>query len=375
MSSTLLKCELEERPSQGHALVLAGALTSTTANTFSLKARKGLSKAKGTLTLDLNALEDIDSAGAAAILSLWRHAQEMKLKLVVEGASEDIQDRLDHFVVDDHSDKDVNKPNPGVFERLGDWGLNAWDIAISLLLMASDTTAEAFIGALKPRKLRWGEFTLQMARIGSNALGTVGLITFLVGLTLAFQSAHQLRQFGAAMFVADLTAVAMFREMGPLMTAILVAGRSGSSIAAEIATMKVSEELDALEVMGIPFIRFLGLPRLLAMIVVMPMLVIMANLIGILGGLFVGVLYLDLSVLPYLSASLDALGPKDLTMSIVKALTFGWGIAIIALNQGVSVQGGAQEVGTATTSSVVQSLFFIILMDAAFSILFYVVLE
>lgn len=339
-----------------------------------LKAIRGLSLSKNQqLILHLNALSEIDSAGVACLFHIWQVHQKKGISVSLDEIPPSIQEQLSLFRI--HPQKAAEKKGgPSIFERAGDAALKGLDNALALLVLASDTSAELVTSLVKPKRIRWPALVEQMSHIGSQGLGTVSLITFLVGLTLAFQSAHQLRQFGAAIFVADLTAVAMMREMGPLMTAILVAGRSGSAIAAEIATMKVSEELDALEVMGISFNQFLATPRVLAMLIVMPLLVIMADLIGIGGGLVVGLGYLDLSLGPYLSQTLDALGSKDLIMSLSKAMVFGWGIALIGLHNGLQVREGAQEVGTATTSSVVQSLFFIIIMDALFSILFYVVL-
>jgi phospholipid/cholesterol/gamma-HCH transport system permease protein len=214
----------------------------------------------------------------------------------------------------------------------------------------------------------------QSIDIGSRAIGIVGLITFLVGLTVAFQSAHQLRQFGAAIFVADLTAVSMVREMAPLMTAILVAGRSGSSIAAEMATMQVSEEVDALTVMGMDPISYLAVPRLLAIVLTVPLLTVLADVLGMLGGFLVGVGYLDIAWNAFLNQMLDAIGPWDLISGLLKSLVFAYGIGLIGLFYGFRVRGGASEVGRTTTASVVAAIFFIIVADCVFSVLFYVVL-
>jgi len=233
---------------------------------------------------------------------------------------------------------------------------------------------QAIFAVFRPWRLRRAALIEQASLMGSQALGIVGLITFLVGLTLAFQSAYQLRQFGAAIYVASLTAISMVREMGPLITAIIVAGRSGSSITSEVATMKVNEEIDAMQVMGIPFVDFVAVPKLLALVCMVPLLTLMADFLGILGGWVVATTYLDLSSRPYLQATIDALRFKDLVTGMVKSLSFAWGIGLIGLYYGMQVQGGAQEVGKATTASVVSSIFFIIVADSVFSILFYVVM-
>ena len=162
--------------------------------------------------------------------------------------------------------------------------------------------------------------------------------------------------------------------MGPLITAILVAGRSGSSITAEVATMQVGQELDALQVMGIPFLDYVAIPKVIAMVAMVPLLTMLADVLGILGGWVVGTVYLDIAPQPYLQRTLDALVTKDLITGLIKSVVFAWGIALIGLFYGVQVRGGAQEVGRATTASVVSAIFFIIVADSLFSILFYVVM-
>lgn len=368
-----LRCSRAEAPAGQSRLVLQGALDRRGVSSLLDAVEAAWPKPPHTLSLDLSAVDAIDGSGAAALLHLWRVAERRGVPLHIEHVPEPVRAKLALFRVEEHPPRPPTQP-PGLIEGAGEAGIKLGQGALALLVLASDTTAELLHDTIAPRRVRWAELFHQLSLIGSQGLGTIGLITFLVGLTMAFQSAHQLRQFGADIYVADLTAVAMMREMGPLMTAILLAGRSGSAIAAEIATMKVSEELDALEVMGIPFVQFLAMPRLLATLIAMPLLVILADLIGIAGGMLVGVSYLDISPGPYLAETISALGPKDLIMSLSKAVVFGWGVALIALFNGLQVRGGAQEVGRAATSSVVQALFFIILSDAAFSILFYVVL-
>lgn len=366
--------EVTTPSTQTRRLIWRGPLHGAQAPDLLTTLEKSWPSSGGSIVIDLAACTSLDSLGAAALLTCWRRSTSRKVDLKIEGASEDVLRALTLFRVDDEA-KPATPATVPVLEGLGQDALSTWEELVQLFSLAADSVFEMVHILRHPSRLSGSNLIQQMSLIGAQALGTVGLITFLIGLTLAFQSAHQLRQFGASIFVASLTAVAMFREMGPLMTAILVAGRSGSAIAAEIATMKVSEELDALEVMGISFVRFLVIPRLLALLLMMPLLVILSNLIGIAGGLVVGLGYLDLSLGPYLSTTLDALGSRELTMSLSKAVTFGLGIGLIALNCGRRVLGGAQEVGTATTRAVVQSLFFIILMDALFSILFYVVLK
>jgi len=325
-----------------------------------------------TLTLDLSGVDAMDSAAVACIVHGWRRAQAAGGVLALGESSEAAQRALALFRL--APDNGGPAKPPGAIEAMGGGLVDAKDAGVTFLQLAADCTFALFDVITRPRRVRWGAVLEQMIEIGSRALPIVGLITFLVGLTVASQSARQLQTFGAAIFVADLTAVSMVLEMGPLMTAILVAGRSGSSIAAEIATMKVSEEVDALTVMGIDPLRYLAVPRLLAILLVMPLLTVLADALGMLGGFLVGIFYLDIAWNAFLNQMLGALDHWDLVKSMSKSFVFAWGIGLIGLFYGFQVRGGATEVGRTTTASVVAAIFFIIVANCAFSVLFYMVL-
>lgn len=319
------------------------------------------------VTLDLSQVLSMDSAAVGALIDAWRRAPVMVSQL-----SPGAERALSMFRV---SVDTPPVPVPvGFVEGVGATFYSGVEAARDFLQLAADATFAVAGALLRPTRLRWSALGMQCLDIGASALRIVALIVFLVGLTVAFQSAYQLRQFGAAIYVADLTAVSIVREMGPLMTAILVAGRSGSSIAAEIATMQVSEEIDALNVMGIDPIGFLAVPRLVAMIIVVPLLTVLADFVGIAGGFLVGTLYLDLSTDAFLRAVVHALSPYDLISGIIKSIAFAFGIGLIGLYYGYRARGGASEVGRTTTASVVASIFYIIIADCAFSVVFYIIL-
>lgn len=321
------------------------------------------------LTVDMSRVATLDSAAVAALVNGWRRSSA---GLVLGPTSPGADQALTLFRVG------AEAVPPGVpatlFEGLGGKAYAGKAAVRDFLQLAADTTFAMVAVLLHPRRMRWDALMAQGNDIGARALRIVALIVFLVGLTVAFQAAFQLQQFGAAIYVADLTAVSVVREMGPLMTAILVAGRSGSSIAAEIATMQVSEEIDGLKVMGMDPIEFLAVPRLLALIIVMPLLTILADVVGIFGGFLVGVYYLDLSGQSFLHQAFGALSPFDLVTGSIKAVAFAYGIGLIGLYYGYRVQGGASEVGRTTTASVVASIFYIIIADCFFSIVFYILL-
>lgn len=211
----------------------------------------------------------------------------------------------------------------------------------------------------------------QMVKVGVESIPIVVLIAFCVGMILALQAATQLRRFGATIYTADLVGITLTRELGPLMTAIIIAGRSGSAMAAEIGSMKVSEELDALKVMALNPVDFLVLPRLIALAVMLPCLTTLADVLGILGGLAIGNLALDITVANYLAQTIRAISLQDIFSGLVKSVAFGVIIGIVGCFMGFRVEGGAEGVGRRTTASVVVGIFLLIIADLFFTALFY----
>jgi phospholipid/cholesterol/gamma-HCH transport system permease protein len=238
--------------------------------------------------------------------------------------------------------------------------------------LAASAAIETAAGPWRGRRFRFRESVQQVLRAGNESLPLVALIAALVGLILALQSAYQLRRLGAVDLVADLVAVSITRELGPLMTAILVAGRVGSAIAAELGTMKVSEEVDALTVMGLDPVSFLVVPRLAGLLVAVPCLTLFADAVGILSGCAVGVFVLDQGAPGYLADSIAILELQDLWGGVLKALAFGGIIGLVGCHQGLSTDGGAEGVGRSTTTAVVRSIVLIIAADLFVTALLFV---
>lgn len=221
----------------------------------------------------------------------------------------------------------------------------------------------------KPSKIRWADFPEIFIRNGVLALPITILIVFLIGLISGYQGALQLKQFGADIFIADLVGISITRELSPLMVAILVAGRSGSSFAAQLGTMKVTEEIDALETMGFDRFNFLILPRIIAVSLAMPIIVIICNIVGIAGGLIAALATLDVTLIGYINRLQEAITLGDVFSGLIKSVVFGFLIATIGCYKGLSAKGGADSVGRITTGSVVAGVFVIILVDALFTFL------
>ena len=228
----------------------------------------------------------------------------------------------------------------------------------------------AFVQVFRGKALyRWSDIFLIVQQCGVEALAIVALINFLVGLILAFVGAVQLEQFGAAIYVADLVAVAMTREMGSIMTAIIVCGRTGAAFAAQLGTMKVNQEIDALKTFGFSAIEFLVFPRLLALILMMPLLCVFADLLGILGGFVVGITLFDLSWVEYYYETINVMTLTHFSIGLVKGSVFGVIIAITGCLRGVQCGNSSAAVGLSATSAVVTGITWIIIADAVFAVL------
>ncbi len=211
----------------------------------------------------------------------------------------------------------------------------------------------------------------QMVFIGVRAAPMVALTAFSVGVTLAMQAAHSLQQLGAEIYVPDLVMVTLLREMGPVLIAVIVIGRSGSAVAAELGTMKVSEEIEALEVMAINPVQYLVVPRFLAMLVMLPALTIFGNYIGVFGGWAVCTFALDFNTAGYVLRALQSADTWDLYSGMIKSAVFAWIVITIACNAGLHVEGGAEGVGQATTASVVQALLAMLVTNAVLTGIFF----
>lgn len=321
--------------------------------------------------LDLSGVEKIDSTAVAVIMHGLKQVEAYGGALRLRGVSQPLREVFE--IVKDKS-PDIGKEKPyrrTALENLGHSVLEAGKRVADFNHLAVSSVYWTFAAPLTGKGLRFQNAMDQALLIGVNAFPIVALISFLMGLIMAMQSDYQLRQFGASIFVADLVGVALTREIGPLMTAILVAGRSGSSIAAEIGTMKVTEEVDALQAMGFHPIRFLVAPKLLALCIVVPALTLMADVVGIFGGFVFAVTGLQIGYAAYIDQTINALFLSDVLTGIIKSFVFAMIIGQVGSYMGFSVKGGAEGVGKNTTASVVASIFFIVIADSFFTWIFY----
>jgi phospholipid/cholesterol/gamma-HCH transport system permease protein len=323
------------------------------------------------LTVDLEKVTYLDDFGALVLVELKNLMAGQKSQLYLKNANQRVKEILS-ILKYDALGKPVaftRKHSPNMFIRLGE-GVFGQVADLNFIFSFIGSVCLSLIHVcLHPRSLRTDDTFSSMKKVGVDALPIVGLISFLLGLIMAFMSSVQLQQFGANIYVASLVSLSMVRELGPIMTAIIVAGRSGSAFAAEIGTMKISDEVDALFTMGFDPTRFLVVPKMLASVITVPILTLFSDLFAILGGLVVGVFMLDLTANAYMAQTLKTLTLFDVFWGFLKAAVFALLIAGIGCLKGFQVRGGAAEVGQATTSAVVNSIFLIILADAVFAVI------
>jgi phospholipid/cholesterol/gamma-HCH transport system permease protein len=256
-------------------------------------------------------------------------------------------------------------------ETVGEATITGLAYVGGLARLTGGAARAVFIEPFRGGKLRLGRAVHQAMSVGVAALPIVSLISFFVGLILALQGAYELRRLGALQLVANAVAVSMTRELGPLMTAIVVIGRSGSAFAAEIGTMKVNEEIDALETMALEPVPFLVAPKFLAMMLMVPCLTTWADLMGVLGGGSFGVTSAGFTWTTYIRATLNAIALRDILLGLVKAFMFGVVITAVGCQEGFSTGLGSEEVGRSTTSAVVKSIFMVVAVDLVFTAIFY----
>jgi phospholipid/cholesterol/gamma-HCH transport system permease protein len=329
--------------------------------------RRGEEAAAGgrPLVVDLSASGAIGSNGAAALLALRRAAAAAGVDFRLRGLAPAQLEEL-RALPAPRLHGEAEEVSPSLFHYLGSIAEEVADQCLDFLSLMADTIYWSARRLLGQGPWRRGQFVREAVAIGNEGLPIVAVVALLVGLVTAFQAADQLRQFGAGIFIANLVGLGVVREMGPLITAILVAGRSGSAMAAELGTMAVEEEIDALRVMGIDPVPYLVVPKAFATLVGVPALTMLANLFGVLGGFAIAVLYLDLAPDAFIAQLTSALEPWDVLTGMIKSVLFAIVIVVVGCHFGLRLRGGAEDVGRAATNAVVTSLFLIILVDGVY---------
>lgn len=323
-----------------------------------------------TIEIDFSETTRFDDYGVLVLLEIRRCAHRLGKTVFLVNIGDGVSKILGLTGFDRMIERSgIDRPSPpNALIRLGAFVIECFQNAGSVVSFLGNLLLLFLYVLRHPTSLRYDDTVLHMRTTGVDALPIVGLISFLLGLIMAFMSSLQLAQFGANVFVASLVALAMVSELGPIMTAIVIAGRSGSAYAAEIATMGISEEIDALKTMGFDPVLFLALPRMVASMLMIPILTLFSDIFAIAGGLLVGVTMLDLTPVTYMSQTLKSLRLFDVLWGMLKSGVFAFLISWVGCLRGFQARGGASAVGHAATSSVVTSIFLIILFDSIFAV-------
>ena len=362
---------IEEREPVEIAVFISGRLSLAEFSNFLADVRSLLrDRSPGKLALNLGGITYLDSAGTLALYQLEEEYTARSVPVIFQDVTSRIEGILNLL---NHKAHHIPPLMPEqralhILEQIGGASRMMGRDFVEVMSFVGKLLRAMLGSFLKPSSIRWRDVLFYMKTTGVDGLPIVGLISFLLGLIMAFMSSLQLRQFGANIYVASLLAMAMVKELGPIMTAIIVAGRSGSAFAAEIGTMIVNDEVNALETMGFEPTGFLAVPKVLASIIVVPLLTIYADLFALLGGLVVGVVGLDLTAHTYIQQTRESIDVSDILSSLVKAVVFAALIAGIGCQRGFQVSGDAASVGRSTTSAVVSAIFLIIVADSAFAI-------
>jgi phospholipid/cholesterol/gamma-HCH transport system permease protein len=322
---------------------------------------------------DTRNLERWDSGLIIFVLKCYELAREHNLKFSMESLPAGVSKFLEIYKTAPERKEisDDSKPKP-LLARVGDRGLRAWSGAKAMLVFLGES-ALAFGRLLRGKaQYRWSDMLLIMQESGPQALGIVALINFIVGLILAFVGATQLQRYGASIYVADLVAIATVREMACLMTAIILCGRTGAAFAAHLGTMKVNQEIEALQTFSISPVEFLVLPRIIALVAIMPFLCVFADLIAIIGGLLISSSMLHISPSLYIQRTLEAITLKSFLLGVFKGTYFGAVIALTGCLRGMQAGTNAAAVGHAATSAVVTGITAIVASDGVFAVLCHV---
>jgi len=338
------------------------------------RALKDIKPAGGVLEIDASQVSRMDSAGAWLLLRTRRALEAAGAKISRFSLPELYQPLYENLDQERTPEPHVSRIPPGFRGRLYKIGratVIAWRQAVSMLGYLGRVTVESGEAIVRPaHNLRIPAIVCQVEETGINALPIVGLLSFLIGVVIAYQGITQLKRFGAELLTIDGLGIITLREMGVLMTSIIIAGRSGSAFTAHIGTMRVNEEIDAMQTMGLNTVDTLVLPRVIGLVIALPLLTLYADIMGLIGGAMMCYFNLGVTFPAFLRELQQALHVQTLMVGLIKAPVFAFVIALVGCYEGFQVERNAASVGLLTTRSVVESVFLVIVLDAAFSVMF-----
>lgn len=359
---------------QGHKLAIGGSWTIAESARLDRELAGLTLGGYGDIAIDASKISHLDSTGAWLLLRTRRALEAAGTKISGFSLPELYEPLLKNLDQERKVEPSRSRIPPGFrgrLYRIGRAVTHAYRQAVSLLGYLGRVTVETAEAIAKPKhKFRVAAMFHQLEETGINALPIVGLLAFLIGVVLAYQGADQLKRFGAEIFTINLLGVGVLREIGGLITAIIVAGRSGSAFTAHIGTMRVNEEIDAMQTMGLNTVDTLVMPRIVGLVIALPLLTFYADVMGLIGGAMMCYFQLGITIPVFLRQLNDAVSVNTLMVGLIKAPVFAFVIALVGCYEGFQVERNAASVGQLTTRSVVEGIFMVIVLDAAFSVMF-----
>jgi len=353
------------------SLVFQGELTIYTITTFQKEVEKFNYDDVTMVIIDLNNVNYIDTAAAILISKIQYKVNKQKIKLKLLCENENFLQTI--YLVEDKIDFKtpvLETKSETFLEKTGYIFVEYYRGFIDFITFFGELFATKFRYLTSLHKIRYKEIFFEMNESALKALGIIALTSFLIGLVVAYQSAYQLKLYGANIFIVDMLGISIFRELAPLITAIVIAGRSGSSYTAQIGAMKITQEIDAMRTMGFEPFAFLVLPRIIALMITMPLLIFVADMMAIFGGMIVANVDLHITPQLFIDRLNEVVAAKHFFIGLIKGPFFAFLIATIGIYRGLMVKDDTQSIGFNTTKSVVESIFAVIVCDAVFSIAF-----
>jgi phospholipid/cholesterol/gamma-HCH transport system permease protein len=370
-NKTLASVELKTGSDSKAVLSIAGRLDPQGTSAIWRKTMRTVRTANcDHIIVDAENVDYCDGCGLGLLLEISLLGEEKGFEVEIRGLNPDFQKLLDMFSATKFVKHKPAVKHRKIAEEIGHAAVNSWQDIRSQIAFIGELCAASINAIRHPMQIRWKDMMLAIEQAGANGVGIIVLIGFLFGLIMAFSSAMPLRQFGAEIYVSDLAAIALVRVLGPFMTAIILAGRTGSSFAAELGTMKINDEIDALTTMGLDPVRFLVIPRVFATTIIAPLLAILAILAGLVGTAAV-ILSLGYSLVTFAGHVYMSIDAGDLIGGLFKALVYGWLIGSIGCLRGLETETGASAVGISTTRSVVSSIIMVVLAEGIFAVIYY----
>jgi phospholipid/cholesterol/gamma-HCH transport system permease protein len=353
-------------------MAIAGRLDSSTTGKIWRQASEAVAAAKvRSVIVDATEVDYCDGSGIALFVHLRNLQHKAHAQLEIHGLRPEFEELLQESELGDLEQlESQRRPKTNAAEEVGRAIVGFWEDTRSLIGFVGELVSALGRAAIYPKSVRWRDVVRVAETAGVNALPIIVLVSFLMGVIMAFQGAISLRRFGADIFVANLVGLAMLRELGPLMTAIILAGRSGSAFAAELGTMKVREEIDALKTMGLDPVRFLVVPRVIAAVVMTPLLTVFADLLGLIGGALV-MRSFGVPLITFYHQVQYQVSYNSFVGGLVKSFVFGILVAAIGCLRGLQTTTGASAVGESTTRAVVSGIVLIVITDGIFSVIYY----